>query len=249
GAWDGFYSFECERRGADEVVATDSFAWSAENWSSKAGFELAREALGSSVRAIEVDVMDLSPGVVGGTYDLVLFLGVLYHLRYPRPRPATQSRGRCAGPRRRRGAGSAEARTRRAPGPRAGASCTRGGRGSTDRQQVLADRREHVRPVGGHHHEVLDPHAEAPGDVHARLDGDDGAGLERRLVALGQARLLVDLQPDAVAEAVAELVAVAGLVDDRPRHRVDLPPGAPGAHGVQARLLGALDEPVDLGGL
>jgi tRNA (mo5U34)-methyltransferase len=83
GAWDGFYSFECERRGADEVVATDSFAWSAQNWSSKAGFELAREALGSRVRAIEVDVMDLSEELVGGTYDLVLFLGVLYHLRDP----------------------------------------------------------------------------------------------------------------------------------------------------------------------
>jgi len=83
GAWDGFYSFECERRGADEVVAVDHFAWSGESWSSKAGFELAHAALGSRVRDFEVDVMRLSPDAVGGRYDLVLFLGVLYHLREP----------------------------------------------------------------------------------------------------------------------------------------------------------------------
>src|SRR5262249_42756188 len=39
--------------------------------------------LRSKVEAIEVDVMDLSPDAVGGTFDLVLFLGVLYHLRDP----------------------------------------------------------------------------------------------------------------------------------------------------------------------
>src|SRR6185503_7724443 len=49
GAWDGFFSFEAERRGAARVLATDSFAWTGPNWSSKAGFELAREALGSRV--------------------------------------------------------------------------------------------------------------------------------------------------------------------------------------------------------
>src|SRR3954449_10126890 len=71
GAWDGFFSFECERRGAARVVAADSFSWDGSNWGTKAGFELAREALGSRVEDVEVDVMDLSPERVG-TFDLVL---------------------------------------------------------------------------------------------------------------------------------------------------------------------------------
>lgn len=49
GAWDGFFSFEAERRGAERVLATDSFAWDGTNWSTKAGFELCRSALSSSV--------------------------------------------------------------------------------------------------------------------------------------------------------------------------------------------------------
>ena len=82
GAWDGYYSFEAERRGAARVVAVDSFVWRGETWGSKRSFELARRALGSSVEDMEIEVLDLSaehPGV----FDLVLFLGVLYHMRHP----------------------------------------------------------------------------------------------------------------------------------------------------------------------
>jgi tRNA (mo5U34)-methyltransferase len=82
GAWDGFFSFEAERRGASRVVAADYFAWHGENWSDKSGFELARRALGSKVEDVDIDVMDLAPDRTG-TFDLVLFLGVLYHLRHP----------------------------------------------------------------------------------------------------------------------------------------------------------------------
>lgn len=82
GAWDGFFSFECERRGASRVVAADYYSWHGSGWGTKAGFQLAREALGSRVEDIDIDVMDLSPERVG-TYDVVLFLGVLYHLRHP----------------------------------------------------------------------------------------------------------------------------------------------------------------------
>jgi len=82
GAWDGFFSFEAERRGAARVLATDSFAWSGQGWGSKAGFELARQTLKSKVEDLEIDVLDLSPERVG-TFDLVLFLGVLYHMRNP----------------------------------------------------------------------------------------------------------------------------------------------------------------------
>ena len=82
GAWDGFFSFECERRGAARVVAADHFSWHGTGWGTKAGFTLAREALGSRVEDIDIDVMDLGPERVG-TFDVVLFLGVLYHLRHP----------------------------------------------------------------------------------------------------------------------------------------------------------------------
>lgn len=82
GAWDGFYSFECERRGAADVTAIDSFSWDGSGWGSKAGFDLAHDVLNSSVESVILDVMDLSPDRVG-TFDLVLFLGVLYHLRHP----------------------------------------------------------------------------------------------------------------------------------------------------------------------
>ena len=39
GAWDGFFSFEAERRGASRVVAVDSYCWSGPGWGTKAGFE------------------------------------------------------------------------------------------------------------------------------------------------------------------------------------------------------------------
>jgi tRNA (mo5U34)-methyltransferase len=82
GAWDGFFSFECERRGAARVVAADYYSWHGASWGTKAGFEMAREALGSRVEDVDLDVMDLSPERIG-MFDVVLFLGVLYHLRDP----------------------------------------------------------------------------------------------------------------------------------------------------------------------
>jgi tRNA (mo5U34)-methyltransferase len=82
GAWDGFFSFEAERRGASRVLATDSFCWGRGGWGTKAGFEIARRALGSRVEDLDIDPLDLSPERIG-TFDLVLFLGVLYHMRHP----------------------------------------------------------------------------------------------------------------------------------------------------------------------
>jgi tRNA (mo5U34)-methyltransferase len=85
GAWDGFFSFEAERRGASRVLAADYYSWHGTGWGTgqgKAGFELARQALGSRVEDVDVDVMDLSKDRIG-TFDVVLFLGVLYHLPNP----------------------------------------------------------------------------------------------------------------------------------------------------------------------
>jgi tRNA (mo5U34)-methyltransferase len=81
GAWDGFFSFEAERRGASRVLATDSFCWDGGGWGSKAGFELARHALKSHVEDKWIVVEDLSPETVG-VFDVVFFLDVLYHMRH-----------------------------------------------------------------------------------------------------------------------------------------------------------------------
>src|SRR5687768_7042217 len=85
GAWDGFFSFEAERRSAARVVASDYYAWHGTGWGTgqgKAAFQLARETLASRVEDLDIDVMDFSPERVG-LFDVVLFLGVLYHLPNP----------------------------------------------------------------------------------------------------------------------------------------------------------------------
>jgi tRNA (mo5U34)-methyltransferase len=73
GCWDGFYSFEAERHGA-EVVAVD--CWRPPN------FFKAHEALNSKVEFRELSVYEVSRRKLG-SFDIVLFLGVLYHLRHP----------------------------------------------------------------------------------------------------------------------------------------------------------------------
>ena len=113
GAWDGFFSFEAERHAAKRVVALDHYSWAVdyaqtdpycrqcraegvpvrpfhtvpELWRpdtlpGKRGFDLARAALRSKVEPVVGDFMemDLTPL---GTFDVVLFLGVLYHMPHP----------------------------------------------------------------------------------------------------------------------------------------------------------------------
>ena len=82
GCWDGFNSFEAKRRGAERVLATDHFAWSSDCWGERAAFDLAHEALGLDVDVLDIDLGELSVESVG-TYDIVLFAGVLYHMRHP----------------------------------------------------------------------------------------------------------------------------------------------------------------------
>lgn len=76
GCADGFFSFEAERRGAREVVAIDSFPDSIRRTT------LCRDALGSRVAPYLCNVYDLQAKTFG-TFDLVMFFGVLYHLRHP----------------------------------------------------------------------------------------------------------------------------------------------------------------------
>lgn len=82
GAWDGFFSFEAERRGAAEVLATDHFCWSGAGWGDKRGFDHAHARFGSKVLSQDIDIPDHSPERLG-RFDLVLLLGVLYHVTDP----------------------------------------------------------------------------------------------------------------------------------------------------------------------
>lgn len=82
GAWDGYFSFESERRGAARVVATDHFCWSGEGWGNRDGFDYIHAKSHSKVEPVDVDVMGL-PGAGLGQFDVVLFLGVFYHLKDP----------------------------------------------------------------------------------------------------------------------------------------------------------------------
>jgi tRNA (mo5U34)-methyltransferase len=76
GAYDGYFSFEAERRGASYVLAYDHLP------PNQSGFSLAHRLLQSSVEHRLGSVYDLNPETVG-TFDVVLFLGVIYHLRSP----------------------------------------------------------------------------------------------------------------------------------------------------------------------
>lgn len=112
GGWDGFFAFEAERRGAARVAVVDHYMWSMDSpgqqaywrrcrqegiaprpyhetefWHpdtlpGKRGFDLARAALGSHVEPIVADFMTCDLAALGA-WDVVLYLGVLYHMEEP----------------------------------------------------------------------------------------------------------------------------------------------------------------------
>jgi tRNA (mo5U34)-methyltransferase len=95
GTMDGFWAFEMERRGAAEVVAIDLADPEALDWPASLRarhekkmdatkdrrFALVHEALGSSVRRVELSVYDLSPAL--GEFDVVFCGDLLLHLKNP----------------------------------------------------------------------------------------------------------------------------------------------------------------------
>jgi tRNA (mo5U34)-methyltransferase len=113
GAWDGKYSFEAERAGASRVVALDHFVWrlnpaklrdyyeaceregrlpdpdlvsvdflEVDTVPLKRGFDLAHTYLDSRVEAIVDDFMTMDLNKIG-TFDIVFYFGVLYHMSNP----------------------------------------------------------------------------------------------------------------------------------------------------------------------
>ncbi len=73
GTWDGWFAFEMERRGA-EVLAIDC-------WDNPRFREM-HARLGSRVDYRQIDFYNLTPERAG-RFDIVLFMGVLYHLKHP----------------------------------------------------------------------------------------------------------------------------------------------------------------------
>jgi tRNA (mo5U34)-methyltransferase len=113
GAWDGFYSFEAERQGAARVLSLDHYMWSVDlagrptaspnvataevtsppeypdtelwdpvNLPGKRGYDLAHELLDSQVECHAEDFMEMDLAPLG-TFDVVFYLGVLYHMQEP----------------------------------------------------------------------------------------------------------------------------------------------------------------------
>jgi len=112
GAWDGYYSFQAERLGAARVTALDHYVWGVnlaarqayweecaqqgvlpdhgrdmtDFWQpelpGRRSFEFAKEVLGSKVEPILADFATADLSDIG-CYDVVLYLGVLYHMKEP----------------------------------------------------------------------------------------------------------------------------------------------------------------------
>jgi tRNA (mo5U34)-methyltransferase len=71
----GFYSMEMQRRGAARVVGIDSD----DHYLTQARF--AAEASGMNIEFRKLSVYDVA--ALGERFDIILFLGVFYHLRHP----------------------------------------------------------------------------------------------------------------------------------------------------------------------
>ncbi|WP_373070829.1 class I SAM-dependent methyltransferase, partial [Gemmatimonas sp.] len=97
GAWDGFFSFAAEAAGASRVVSLDHYVWGKDfgtgdegraspyweaEWPGKIGYNVARALRGSRIESVTADFMAMDPASIG-TFDVVFFFGVLYHMRHP----------------------------------------------------------------------------------------------------------------------------------------------------------------------
>ena len=136
----------------------------------------------------------------------------------------------------------------RASGPGPAGARTAGVASGVHDDQVARDVVEPREAALGADHDVLDARAVRAG-VDARLDGERVPGHQGLGVAGHDVGILVGLQPDAVAGAVHEELAVAGRGDRLPGRRVDGLGGDAGPDGRARGLLGGLEHAVVLGEL
>lgn len=82
GTWNGAFAVEAKRRGAGRVLATDSYCWRQPMFRGRETFDLVLRHTGLDIEAREIDATEITVGAVG-RFDVVLFLGVFYHLLDP----------------------------------------------------------------------------------------------------------------------------------------------------------------------
>ena len=111
---------------------------------------------------------------------------------------------------------------------------------------IARQRRQDLRAVLAQDDDVFQPDAEAAGQIDAGLDREHHALLQHRLRGRGDVGRLVAIDAHAVAGAVDEVLAVAGILDDTARRGVDLPCLHAGPGCLQRRLHRLLDDGVDL---
>lgn len=85
GAWDGYWTFEALKRGADYLRAIDDFSNTIHEGERRGWkqFDLCKTALGYQHRCdrLEMSVYDVDKH--HQRYDVIFFFGVLYHLKHP----------------------------------------------------------------------------------------------------------------------------------------------------------------------
>src|SRR5215469_13754000 len=82
GAWNGAFSFEAKRLGAARVLATDMYTWAHPFFRGFERFLYVRKDSGLNTDYKMLDTHRIRRDIVG-TFDVVLFLGVFYHLHDP----------------------------------------------------------------------------------------------------------------------------------------------------------------------
>lgn len=84
GAWNGAFTAESARRGASHITAVDHVTWGRPGWGGRTSFDLVvrEKSIPAVAYDIDIDAPRVSLSYLG-MHDVVLFLGVFYHLQDP----------------------------------------------------------------------------------------------------------------------------------------------------------------------
>src|SRR5260221_1846775 len=113
-------------------------------------------------------------------------------------------------------------------------------------EEVGASITQAPRTLGGKMNIVLQPDAAPTRKIDPRLHRDYRAGGQRGLGGTGEAWGLMALQPDPVAQRMAERLLVSRRRDDVPRQRVGFAPREAGPDRLASDALRPLHDLVDL---
>ena len=84
GAWSGASGVEALRRGARKVTALDHYTWNHPSFRGKKAFDFVMRQTGHQIHAVDIDLDQPQLNLTHlGQFDVVLFLGVFYHLKDP----------------------------------------------------------------------------------------------------------------------------------------------------------------------